>query len=105
MSDEPTARNGHILRCRSGSSRRGTVGEMFVAGRASLEQLERILASQVGEALTYGQVGATRGVMPHGYRQDRHEIVLGVGGGVFNRAVEGLRRWEAGAGRHTEGRV
>jgi len=71
---------------------------VFVAGRASLEQLERILASQVGEAVTYRDVGATRGVMPNGYRQDRHEIGLGVGGGVFNRAVEGLRRWEAHRG-------
>jgi uncharacterized protein (UPF0548 family) len=71
---------------------------MFVVGRPTLEDLERILASQVGEAVTYPDVGATRGVMPDGYRQDRHEVLLGAGPGVFARAAEGLRRWEAHRG-------
>jgi uncharacterized protein (UPF0548 family) len=36
--------------------------------------------------------------MPKGYRRDRHEMVLGAGAAVFERAVEGLRRWEAHRG-------
>jgi len=71
---------------------------MFVAGRPNLEDLDRILATQFGEVVTYGEVGATRGVMPNGYQHDRHEVVLGQGADVFERAIEGLRGWEAHRG-------
>src|SRR5688572_31519562 len=71
---------------------------MFVPGRPSLKDLDRVLAAQAGEPLTYRDVGATRGVMPEGYRHDRHEVVIGAGASVFDRAVEGLRRWETHRG-------
>lgn len=73
-------------------------GGVFVAGQPSPEDLERVLATQIGEVVTYGEVGATRGVMPKGYRHDQHEVVVGDGAGVFERAVEGLQRWEAHRG-------
>jgi uncharacterized protein (UPF0548 family) len=50
------------------------------------------------EAVTYDEVGATRGAMPGGYRHDEHVVALGQGPAVFDRAVEGLRRWEAHRG-------
>lgn len=71
---------------------------MFVVGRPSLKDLERVLAAQAGEPVTYREVGATRGVLPEGYRHDRHKVVVGAGAGVFDRAVEGLRQWEAHRG-------
>ena len=57
-----------------------------------------MLSSQVSEAVTYDEVGATRGEMPNGYRHDRHVAVLGQGDGVFERAADGVRRWEAHRG-------
>src|SRR5436190_7193831 len=36
--------------------------------------------------------------MPNGYRHDRHVAVLGQGDGVFERAADGVRRWEAHRG-------
>lgn len=71
---------------------------VFTLGRPSIDQLERLLTSQAVEAVTYGEVGATRGVMPDSYRHDRHEAMVGHGDDVFKRAVEGLRRWEAHRG-------
>src|SRR5205814_8790595 len=41
---------------------------------------------------------ATRDGMPKGYRHDRRVAVLGQGDGVFERAADGLRRWEAHRG-------
>lgn len=60
--------------------------------------LERVLAEQRGEAVTYDAVGATQGTMPDGYRADRYELVLGQGDDVFRRAVDGLLQWEAHRG-------
>lgn len=71
---------------------------MFVRGRPSGAQLDRLLAEQADAALTYDEVGATRGALPDGYRHDEHAIVLGTGDRVFERGVLGLRRWEAHRG-------
>ena len=57
-----------------------------------------MLRSQVSGTLTYDEVGATRDGMPKGYRHDRRVAVLGQGDGVFERAADGLRRWEAHRG-------
>jgi uncharacterized protein (UPF0548 family) len=73
-------------------------GGMFVARRPSDGSLDHLLAEQASEALTYREVGATRGSMPGGYRHDAHSVVLGEGDGVFDRAVQGLRQWEAHRG-------
>lgn len=48
---------------------------------------------------TYAEVGSTRDpAFPPGYHADRYEIDLGAGVAVFDRAVLGLRRWEAHRG-------
>lgn len=71
---------------------------MFFLGRPGLDDLERVLAGQRGEMVTYSEVGATRRVMPDGYRHDHHEVVVGEGAGAFELAADGLRRWEAHRG-------
>lgn len=68
---------------------------MFVRGRPSPAALDRLVAEQASCALTYSEVGATRGRLPHGYRHDAHRVELGRGSRVFERAVLGLRQWEA----------
>ena len=50
---------------------------MFVLGRPVTGDLERLLSEQASERVTYGEVGATRGSLPEGYRHDRHVIELG----------------------------
>jgi uncharacterized protein (UPF0548 family) len=71
---------------------------VFVLGRPDREDLDRLLESLRQAPLTYAEVGATRGVMPEGYRHDEYVMILGQGDGLFARAVEGLRRWEAHRG-------
>ena len=71
---------------------------MFVRGRPSAAALDRLVAEQGALALTYSEVGATRGRMPDGYRHDEHRVELGRGDRVFERAVRGLRQWEAHRG-------
>ena len=66
---------------------------MFVLGRPEAHALERVLAIQRLAAVTYDEVGATRGGMPGGYRHDRHQMVVGQGDETFQRAGEALRRW------------
>jgi uncharacterized protein (UPF0548 family) len=73
-------------------------GAMFVFGRPGLDDLDRLLSGQLLAPVTYDEVGATRGVMPQGYRHDEHAMTLGHDDGLFDRAVEGLRRWEAHRG-------
>ena len=71
---------------------------MFVRGRPSAAALDRLIAEQASQALTYSEVGATRGRLPDGYRHDEYRVELGTGSGVFDRAALGLRRWEAHRG-------
>jgi uncharacterized protein (UPF0548 family) len=68
---------------------------MFVFGRPEGVDLERVRSEQVPLEVTYGEVGATRGALPDGYRHDRHVVELGAGEDVYQRAIEGLRGWEA----------
>ena len=45
---------------------------------------------------TYDDIGATLdGVRPQGFHHDRYETSLGHGSQTFQRAVNGLRTWEA----------
>ena len=72
---------------------------MFVRGRPTDAQLDRVLAEQSSEAVTYPEVGATvRATRPAGYRHDSGQITLGRGDAVFELAVLGLRGWEAHRG-------
>ena len=72
---------------------------MFVRGRPTNSELDRVLEQQVSAAVTYPEIGATvRGSRPEGYRHDSYDIDLGRGDQLFERAVLGLRRWEAHRG-------
>jgi uncharacterized protein (UPF0548 family) len=45
---------------------------------------------------TYADLGVTlAGIQPDGFRHDRYEVVLGQGFETFERAVRGLKGWEA----------
>ena len=58
------------------------------------EALDALAVAQQGEPLTYAEVGATAGPLPDGYRHGRHRVELGRGQAVFDRAADGLGRWE-----------
>jgi uncharacterized protein (UPF0548 family) len=65
---------------------------------ASTQDLERYLDRARAGPLTYEAVGATRRAeLPGGFRHDRHELRLGDAVG-FERAKEGLSRWQAQVG-------
>ncbi len=68
--------------------------------------LEPLLREQSVQPFSYPDVGATGGRRPKGYRHVRHEIELGHGDEVFERASDGLYRWQAhlraGARAHAE---
>ena len=70
-------------------------GWMFVFGRPTVDDLERVLSGQASEELTYPEVGATRGRLPGAYRHDRHVVELGAGKDVYERSVQALVAWEA----------
>ena len=46
-----------------------------------------------GQALSYAEVGATRHVLPDGYRHIRRTEVLGAGADTFRRAAAALDDW------------
>jgi uncharacterized protein (UPF0548 family) len=68
---------------------------VFVLGRPTVDDLERVLSEQRSERVTYAEVEATRGQLPSGYLHDRHVVELGAGEDVYRRAVQGLVDWEA----------
>jgi uncharacterized protein (UPF0548 family) len=58
--------------------------------------MERLIASTRLAVPTYGPLGATLvGDRPEGFHHDRYEVELGHGPTTFDRAVEGLKSWEA----------
>ena len=59
--------------------------------------LERELATAKGEPPTYPEVGRSLepDPFPAGFRSGRYETTLGAGRSTFERAVEGLRTWQA----------
>lgn len=80
---------------------------MFRLGHASESKLASLLDQARTSEPTYAAVGASRrGDLPPGFHHDRSEIRLG-DGSSFERAREGLRRWQAhvgaGASVHPEG--
>ena len=56
--------------------------------------LDALLRDQRDQPFSYPDTGATAGVFPAGYRHVRHTVELGHGREVFERAAEGLRRWQ-----------
>jgi uncharacterized protein (UPF0548 family) len=64
-------------------------------GRPSRNTVDALLREQRQADFSYPDVGATDGPFPHGYRHARHTVELGQGPDVFDRAAEGLRRWQA----------
>lgn len=72
---------------------------MLMFGRPTSKQVDRLLADARTAELTYTDVGATLdGRFPTGYRHGRHEIHLGHGQEVFDRATAALRDWAAHRG-------
>jgi uncharacterized protein (UPF0548 family) len=66
--------------------------------KPSDDELRRLLEASRRAEVTYAEVGATRAEMPAGYRIDRYERRIGTGEGLFEKAVEVLRAWEAQRG-------
>jgi uncharacterized protein (UPF0548 family) len=58
--------------------------------------MERLLEASRSAQPTYQDTGATLGgACPEGFHHDRYESVLGHGSDAFQRAVTGLKTWEA----------
>lgn len=66
---------------------------MFRLTRPGAGDVDALLAAQRDAALSYPEVGATRGAAPAGYTVDHHRIRLGSGAATFARAVDALRAW------------
>jgi uncharacterized protein (UPF0548 family) len=63
--------------------------------KPSQDALEELLTRARAAALSYSEVGATKGgSLPAGFRHDRYEVRLGEGNDVFERSVQALRRWQ-----------
>jgi uncharacterized protein (UPF0548 family) len=66
-----------------------------VSGAKLLAIAEALSASEV----TYSPTGGTlTGSLPSGYHHDRYERMLGDAPGIFQRACDGLRGWQAHVG-------
>jgi len=64
--------------------------------QASVTAVQRILRELGQQAPTYDETGHTlTEEFPKGYRIDRHQADLGSGRETFDRAVRGLKSWEA----------
>jgi len=58
--------------------------------------MKSLLSSLYDAQPTYANMGATLGgVQPEGFRHDSYDVVLGHGVETFQRAVHGLKTWEA----------
>ena len=61
--------------------------------RPSQTRIAHLVASQSEAPLTYGAVGATRGVMPEGWSTDEGTRIVGHGEAAYRRAKDALTRW------------
>ena len=58
--------------------------------------MKRLVEDLEGAEPTYSDIGATlAGRQPEGFHHDHYETVLGSGPETFQRAVRGLKTWEA----------
>jgi uncharacterized protein (UPF0548 family) len=71
---------------------------VLLSRRADEAALERVLQRALQEPLSYPEVGASLGDRPPGYQHDDDSCPIGSRPGDFERAVEGLRRWQAHRG-------
>lgn len=72
---------------------------MFSLRRPSLAELSRVTATQADRDLTYAEPGATRGLMPAGYRHDQWEADLGgFDEATFDRLGAALWDWQVQRG-------
>ena len=67
-------------------------------GRVGAERLTELALAARSSPFSYEEVGATRELLPAGYRVDRCSIELGRGRAVFDRGADGLRHWQAHLG-------
>lgn len=68
---------------------------MFLLAKPSEEQIRNVIAAQREAPFTYPFAGATHDdTRPPGYNVDYNCARLGVGAGVFERAVEAMRQWK-----------
>lgn len=67
---------------------------MFLGQRPDDTAILRFLDGQRHQSFSYPDVGATRAVLPAGYRIDRNRIKLGEGPETFAKAVDALRQWK-----------
>jgi len=72
---------------------------VLLLGRPTAPRLDELLGAASSAGLTYAEVGATReAVLPGGYHHGEHVEVVGRGKHAFDRAADGLRRWQSHAG-------
>ncbi len=68
---------------------------MVAVREPSSSRLDALLEDQADRPFSYAEVGATRDALPKGYHHVRRSVPLGYGTAVFDRAVDGLRGWQA----------
>ena len=70
-------------------------GPLLLFSKPDDNAIRRFLAAQQGQVFSYAELASSRtGVPPSGYNVDHNRIRLGEGPAAFERAVEGIRRWE-----------
>jgi uncharacterized protein (UPF0548 family) len=67
---------------------------MFLVLKPSKEEVERFVDELSRKHFSYPDVGASVYGAPKKYNVDHHRIRLGTGAEVWQRAVEGIKRWE-----------
>lgn len=70
---------------------------LFSLAKPRTAVLDALVEEPGGKSTTYSDVGGTRAGLPRGYHHVRQVVDLGRGEAVFQRAVEGLRLWQAHA--------
>lgn len=68
--------------------------KMFFLSRPSDERIREIIEEQRSADFSYEDVGATKGLMPSGYRILHRHLELGRGAERFALAVEAIHRWK-----------
>ena len=71
----------------------GATLALLSVARPTPAQVHGVVLAQASGQLTYPDVGATRGPMPHGWSHDASDEVLGRGMATFDRAVHAMRSW------------
>jgi uncharacterized protein (UPF0548 family) len=67
---------------------------MFFPSRPSDQRIREIIEIQRNADFSYEDVGATKGLMPSGYKVLHRHLELGRGAERFALAIEAIRRWK-----------